>query len=87
MLHQVEQVGDVADALRHLLALGVDHEPVVHPVVGEAFPQRHCLGPLVLVVGELEVHTATVQVETLTQQAEAHHHALTVPARTAVAPR
>ena len=87
MLHQIEQVGDVAEALRHLLALGIDHEPVVHPVVREALAQRHGLGTLVLVMRELEVHAAAVQVEPLAEEVEAHHDALAVPARPAVAPR
>ena len=87
LLDEVEQVLEVAEALRHLLAAGVDHEAVVHPVVGEALAERHGLGPLVLVVRELQVQPAAVQVEPLAQQLERHHHALGVPARATVAPR
>ena len=49
-------------------------------------PERDGLGPLVLVVRELEVLPAGVEVEPLAQQVERHHHALGVPARTARAP-
>ena len=37
--------------------------------------------------GKLQVHAAAVQVEALAQQVEAHHDALAVPTRPAVAPR
>ena len=46
----------------------------------EALPERHGLGPLVLMVRELEVLSPAVQVEVLSQQLERHHHALGVPA-------
>ena len=84
---QVEQVRHVAEALRHLLALGVDDEPVVHPVVGEALAERDRLGALVLVVREAQVLAAAVQIEALAEQVEAHHDALAVPPGPAVAPR
>ena len=67
--------------------LGVDHEGVVHPVVGEALAEGDGLGPLVLVVRELEVEAAAVEVEPLAEEVERHHDALGVPARAAVAPR
>ena len=76
VLDQVEQVRHVAEALRHLLALGVDDEPVVHPVVGERLAERDRLGALVLVVREPQVLATAVQVEALAEQVEAHHHAL-----------
>ena len=78
---------DVAEALRHLLALGVDDEPVVRPVVGERVAERDGLGALVLVVREAQVLPAAVEVEAVAQQLEAHHDALAVPAGPAVAPR
>ena len=87
LIDQVEQVRHVAERLRHLLALGIDDEAVVHPVVGELLAERHRLGPLVLVVREAQILPAAVQIESLAQQVEAHHHALAVPARTALAPR
>ena len=87
MIHQVEEVGDVAEALRHLLALGVDDEPVVHPMVGKPLAQGDGLSALVLVVRELEVHPTAMQIEALTEDVEAHHHALAVPAGPAVTPR
>ena len=87
LVEQIEQVRDVADALGHLLALGVDDEAVVHPVVGEPLAERHRLGPLVLVVRETQVEATAVQVETLAEEVEAHHDAFGVPAGPAVAPR
>jgi hypothetical protein len=45
---------DVAERLRHLLAVDLD-EAVVHPVPGEPLALGHGLGPLVLVVREGEV--------------------------------
>ncbi len=50
------------------------------PVASEGLHRGFSLGPLVLVVGELKVQTPTVQVETLAEQVEGHHHALGVPA-------
>ena len=87
VIHQVEQVGDVAEALRHLLALGIDHETVVHPMVGKSLAQSNRLSALVLVMRELEVHATAVQVEALAEDVEAHHHAFAVPAGSAVTPR
>ena len=86
-LEQVEQAGDVAQRLRHLLAALVDDQAVVHPVAWRTCADGDGLGPLVLVVREREVQAAAVQVEALAEQVEAHHDALGVPARTAVAPR
>ena len=87
LLDEVEQVLEVAERLGHLLARAVDDEGVVHPVLGEALAEGDGLGPLVLVVRELQVEPAAVQVEALAEQAEAHHDALAVPARPPVAPR
>ena len=56
------------------------------PVLGEGTSDGDGLGPLVLVVGELEVEAAAVQVEAVAEQVERHHDALGVPARPAVAP-
>ena len=55
--------------------------------LAKRLPERHGLGPLVLVVGELEVEAAAVEVEALAEQVERHDDALGVPARAAVAPR
>jgi hypothetical protein len=76
-----------AEALGHLLALGIDDEAVVHPVVGERLAQRHRLGALVLVVRKAQVLATAVQVEPFTEQVEAHHDALGMPAGATVAPR
>ena len=86
-VEQVEQVVDVAQALRHLLALGVDHEAVVDPVAGEALPERDRLRPLVLVMREAQVHPSGVEVEPFPEQVEAHHHALGVPPGPPFTPR
>ena len=82
---EVEEVGEVAERLRHLLAAHLD-EAVVHPVAGERAAERQRLGPLVLVVGEGEVLAAAVEIEVLAQQVQRHHDALGVPARPPLAP-
>ena len=79
------QRGEVAERAGHLLAADVDHG-VVEPVAGEALPGALRLGPLVLVVGEDEVHAAAVDVEAFAQQPDRHGRALDVPAGPARAP-
>ncbi len=77
---------EVVQRLRHLLAIDTDHA-AVHPGVGVLLAGgRLALGNLVLVVRELQVAAATMNVEALTQAAGGHHRALDVPARTARAP-
>ena len=83
---QIQEVHGVAQRLGHLLPPQLD-EAVVHPVLGEGVTHRHRLSPLVLVVGETEVEATGVQVESLSQQVEAHDNALGVPTRSAFAPR
>ena len=51
----------------------------MHPVPGEGPAERDGLGALVLVVRELEIETAGVQIEVVAEQVERHHHALGVP--------
>ena len=46
------------------------HQSVVAPVSREDAPGRHRLGPLVLVVRELEVETAAVKVEVVAEQSQ-----------------
>ena len=87
LVSEVEGVDDVADRLRHLLALTVDDKGVVHPVTGKPLAERNRLGPLVLVVREPQVLTTAVQVESFAEQIEAHHHTLAMPAGPALAPR
>ena len=77
---------EVTLRLAHLLAVDCQHV-VVHPVadavvavVGDA------LRDLALVVGELEVHAAAVDVELLAEVFLAHDGALEVPPGEAVAP-
>ena len=58
---------EVAQALGHLLVVHT-HEAVVHPIIHEATLMRtFTLRDLVLVMGELQVCTATVDVEMFTQ--------------------
>jgi hypothetical protein len=52
--------------LRHLLALGIDDEAVVHPVTGKSATQCHRLCTLVFMVREAKVCAATVQIKTFT---------------------
>ena len=83
---QLRQGDEVPEGLAHLLPADGNHV-VVHPVVhalGAA--GGHVLGNLALVVREHQVHAAAVDVEFLSQVLGAHHRALQVPAREAVAP-
>jgi hypothetical protein len=71
---------EVAERLRHLLVVDA-HEAVVHPHVGEAVAGGAAgLRDLVLVVRELEVHAAAVDVEMRAEQRGGHRRALDVPA-------
>ena len=79
---QVGQRREVLERLAHLLCS--HHHPTrMRPVVGEHLAVGHGLGSLVLVVGELEVLSPGVEVEPFAEEVEAHHHALSVPTRTA----
>ena len=85
--HQVVHRLDVADRLGHLRARQGQHA-VVQPGAGEdpaavrAFALRH----LVLVVRELQVDTAGVDVDALAQVGGGHGRAFDVPARAAAPP-
>ena len=83
---EVGQRGEVAQRLGHLRALDL-HPAVVHPVPREGLAVGDRLRPLVLVVRELQVLPAAVQVEALTEQVERHDDALGVPSRPASSPR
>ena len=77
---------EVAERLRHLLVVD-RHEAVVQPIAGEALAARRPrLRDLVLMVRELEVHAAAMDVEVLAEAGVAHHRALDVPTRPADAP-
>ena len=77
---------EVAQRLGHLLVVDVE-EAVVHPVMGKGgVVGRLRLGDLVLVVGELEILAAAVDVDGLAQVLPVHGGALDVPAGTALAP-
>ena len=69
------------------LAAAVLHQAVVQPQVRERVAVGLALGDLVLVVRELEVVPATVQVEVPAEELARHHRALDVPPRPACAPR
>ena len=86
VLEQIEKIGHVAKALRHLLALGVDHESVMHPVARELTAEGHGLRAFVLVMRELQIHAAAMQIETFAEQFETHHDAFAVPTGSAVTP-
>ena len=86
--HQVVHALDVAQRLAHLGAAEVEHA-VVQPEARErcaavgALALRH----FVLVVRELQVDTAGMDVDGLAQVGSGHRRALDVPARSAHAPR
>ena len=83
---ELRQGDEVIVALAHLLAVDGDHV-VVYPVVHHLAALRcHSLCYLALMVGEDEVHAATVDVEVLSQILLAHGGALAVPAWEALAP-
>jgi len=59
---------EVAERLRHLLFVDVD-EAVVHPQVDELIPARGTgLRDLVLVMRELQIHAAAVDIEMRAEQ-------------------
>ena len=77
---------EVVVGLTHLLTIDGEHI-VVHPVLHGRMAHRGLsLGYLALVMGEDEVHAATVDVEHLAQILTTHSCALAMPAREAVAP-
>src|SRR4029077_1650325 len=76
----------VAERLVHLAAAHAEH-PVVHPDVREGGAERARLRDLVLVVRELEVESAAVNLEARTEVLLRHRGALDVPARPDAAPR
>src|ERR1700712_3898594 len=81
----VEQLPDgdeVADALRHLVALDLQ-EAVVHPDVSHpAFAEGAAgLRQLVLVMREHQINAAAMDIEVLAEMLPRHRRALDVPAR------
>ena len=77
---------EIPERLRHLLVIDID-EAVVHPHVREMIARRRAgLRDLVLVVRELQIHAARVDIEVRAQNLGRHHRALDVPARTPLAP-
>ena len=80
-LQEVAHEHEVAERLRHLLAL-VAHHRRVHPVAGERLAgERFALRDLALVVREDEVGTAAVEVDGRAVLVQDHRRALDVPAR------
>src|SRR5438876_1935731 len=78
---------EVPEALRHLLALECN-EAVVHPRPGPLpAPRAFADHRLALVMRELQVDAAAMDVEGRAEVLVRHRIALDVPARTAVAPR
>ena len=87
LVEHVLEREEVAQRLAHLLAVDQKHARV-HPMVGElAAPGALGLGALVLMMGELQVGAAAVDVDGHAQIAVHHGSALGVPAGTARAPR
>ena len=77
---------EIALGLAHLLVVNVQ-KAIVHPVGDEfAAVGRLGLSDLVLMMGELQVLPAAVDVQCLAQIAVGHGGTLDVPARTALAP-
>ena len=86
-LQQVAHEHEVAERLRHLLAL-VAHHRRVHPVARERLAgDALALRDLALVVREDEVGAAAVQVEGGAELVHRHHRALDVPTGAADAER
>ncbi len=69
VLDEVEEVREVAERLRHLLAAHLD-PAVVDPVRRELTTERDGLRALVLVVREREVAAAAMEVEPLAEEVE-----------------
>src|SRR5512139_542343 len=77
---------DISKRLGHLLLVDVD-EPVVDPVPGKGLSCGGLgLGDFILMVGEDEVSSASMDVEGFTEVFLAHHGALDVPAGPSLAP-
>src|SRR6185437_11567795 len=76
----------VAVAFAHLSAVERDHI-VVQPITGRyMFIADRTLRDLAFVMGELEVHSAAVNIELLTEVFSAHSRAFDMPAGKAFAP-
>ena len=78
---------EVTQRLTHLLAVDCNHI-VVHPILRRVVTQSRCrLRDLALVVGEHQVHTSAVDIETLTEVLGAHCRTLHMPTGETIAPR
>jgi hypothetical protein len=91
VLEDVADGEEVAERLRHLLVVDL-HEAVVQPITHEAGgavgEQRAvALGDLVLVMRELQIGAAAVDVELPPEQVGRHRRALDMPARATAAER
>ena len=67
--HEVEQIGEVAEALGHLLATDLD-ESVMHPMSGEGAARGNSLRALVLMVREGEILSTAMEIEAVAEQVE-----------------
>jgi hypothetical protein len=86
-LQEIFDEDAVAERLRHLHPVPVDHV-VVQPVAGEALAgRRPGLGDFAFVVGELILQAAAVDVEFLAEVLHRHRRAFDVPSGVALAPR
>ena len=88
LLEQFADGDDVAEALRHLLAVRHRKEAVVHPVAGQrrAAMGAAALGDLVLVMGKNQIEAATMNVDRLAEMRLDHRRAFDMPAGTAARP-
>src|SRR5262249_21566590 len=87
LLEQIDDVDDIAHRPGHL---GLAHlqQAIVHPVTGERLARvRLRLCQLVLMVRELEVEAAAVDIERAAQEFHTHGGALDVPTRSPRPPR
>ena len=84
-LQRLADLDEVAERLAHLAALVADH-PRVHPGPRKRLlaRQRLRLRPLRLVVAELQVPSAAVDVDLLAEIVHGHHRAFDVPSRAAL---
>jgi hypothetical protein len=86
LLQHLVCVGEVAERLRHLLAVEHEHSTVQPEASEWLLSQTFCLGDLVLVMREDEVVSPCVNVKRLAEETARQGDALSVPARSSFTP-
>ena len=86
LIQQIAHGKEVAQGLGHLLALDLQHL-IMHPDLGKAVACAGALGDLILMMRELQIVAAPMNVKALAQQLMRHGRAFDVPARTPPPPR